>query len=306
MTIAEIEIIISHWGSEPARPVRPILEERWSGDSKSGSEFSDGGRALRENPGLGWAFAKRIVIGGRTYPLVKKKNRFHRVSAAIALLLAEQRGGAPASEALVVSQARELDGSPSVRPVLRAALLAVDATLELVATSLKLSVEVVDAYQDLFFNVLDRKDDFEYISKLVGGDNSPSVAFAREQAKVSATDPLLAVARIGTVQDVMVAAGLSNAEELSSAAVSETLRRNALSAAIAWFADPGNQNKAPSQLVALGLDLVKRMSQQPDQAETADASSGMGAFFASQFESDGTNIRGGMDDLVLESIRQSS
>lgn len=305
MTITEIEILIAHWGTDPTRRVRPILEDRWSGESKTGRAHDSGVRALKATPGLGWAFANHIVDGGRTSPLAKKKG-FRWIHAAISLLLAEQRGAEPPAEASAVIRARELDGSPTMRPLLRATLLAVDASLELVATSLKLPVDAVAAYQDLFFNVLDRKDDLDYVIQIVEGDNTRSMAFAREQAGVGPANRLLAIARVGTVQDVLVAAGLSKAEELSSSAASESLRLRVLVAAVDWFTDPGNHEKDPPQLVALGLDLVKRMSLQPDPAGAADTGSGLGALFASQFESDAHAIRRGMDELALESTRQSN
>ncbi len=218
MTISEIELIISHWGSDPVCRVRPILEDRWSGGSEGGRASSGALDALKANPGLGWAFANRIVDAGRTCPLAKKKGSFRWINAAISLLLAEQRGAEPPAEASAVTRARELDGSPSMGPVLRATLLAVDGTLELVATSLKLPVDVLAAYEALFFHILDRKDDLDYVVQIVEGDKSRSVAFAREQAGVGAANRLLAIARVGTVQDVLVAAGLSKAEELSSSA----------------------------------------------------------------------------------------
>jgi hypothetical protein len=303
MTISEL--IISNWGSEPARRGRPILEDRWSGGSEAARASSGALHALKANPALGWAFANRIVDAGRTFPLAKKKG-FRWINAAISLLLAEQRGAEPSAEASAVIRARELDGSPSMGFVLRAALMAVDATVELVATSFKLPVDAVEAYENLFFNILDRKVDFGFISKIVEGDDSRSMAFAREQAGVGAADHLLAIARVGTVQDVLVAAGLCKAEELSSSAASEALRQQALTAAVAWFTDPGNHDKTPPQLVALGLDLVKRMSLQPDPAGGADARSGFGALFASQFESDAASIRKSLDEMALESTNPSN
>lgn len=258
---------------------------------------------LKANPGLGWAFANRIAGSGRANPLVKKKE-FRMINAAILLLCADQRGEKPPSSTDIVNRARELDESAVMKPVLRAALLATDGTLETVAAALHLPVEVLSAYHDLFFNVLDRKDDLEYMRMIIEGSTSPSMAFVLEQAGRSAVDPLLKIARNGTVDDVMTAAGLGKVVKREIWENTAALSQQAMTAAADWFLQAGNRHKSPPELVKLGLALVRRTVL---PAEPAPAPLGLtiGEAFGQALADDRTKLFMHLEEPDLEVIEST-
>lgn len=165
MTTKDTELLISHWGADP-RP--PILRDPWERRSSSSEPERATRTALRNRPDFGWALAERLAVSRRTCPILKRRE-FRWIRAARNL----HTGGVTAAKHLrdleIVKQARFLHKSPEIRPILNALLMTRDATAQTVAEALNIKpVEVVEAYGDLFFSVLGRKEDLAYILNLLG------------------------------------------------------------------------------------------------------------------------------------------
>lgn len=301
MTISEIEVLIVSFDHEPIRPDLPILADPWSARRKQNNHSVEEVLALKSNPSLGWEFAERIAESGRKSPLPKSEG-FRWVNLAVELMFAERSGSRTPAEAVPVLKARQLEHSDVMGPIVRASLLGVDATTEVVAAALDLEPEVVFAYSDLFFNVIDRRDDRDYIQRLIRGNIPQSEAFACELAGITPETSLLTIASVGTVADVVVAAGLGKSRAQSSAALSETLRQEGLAAAVTWFAVPRNEHKPISPLVALGLSIAKHIDFQPGMAGPQDTHPPMAQSFQEQFEADAVNIRGELDRKFSEAV----
>jgi hypothetical protein len=281
----EIELVVSLFGPKLNAQNLPVQPERWPSNPEPAHDSAEGRRALSLDPRLGWRFAQQLAKSGDTVTLAKVKE-IGWISAAVEFLTTKGATANSSDEFHHVEMAEALDHGETGR-VLRACLLAVDVSVERVAAAFKLAEESVSAYHSLFFNVIGRRNDIEFIHRLE--DMHHSVSFAREQGGLAGGDPLLAVARIGTVEDVLVAAGIRPAEEMSPAALVETLQHGGLAAAAEWFKIPGNANKEIAPFVALGLDVAKRV---PLPAETAGLHAyNMGDLFSAQLDEDAENVR---------------
>ena len=119
-------------------------------------------------PNFGWVMGHQMGIRGWTSPLLGKPP-YRWVSLVLKLVETRFKEGITDPAVMIVSEADALNmnrDSP-LRVLLNATLLARDATVETVAGALGLDPQLVDAYADLFFNVLDRKDEPAYLQKAV-------------------------------------------------------------------------------------------------------------------------------------------
>jgi|GEM_PF-4067792 len=73
--------------------------------------------------------------------------------------------------------------------------------------------EVIEVYADLFFNVLDRKDDLVFLQKILGSGN-PSSLFLSKSSLPTEEESLLAAGSNGKIADVLQIAGLGKALEV--------------------------------------------------------------------------------------------
>jgi len=297
MHVFEVELLISHWGKEPVGPLRPVLIDRWAKPDRTAGGSPEGLQALRANPRLGWDFACRLVQSGRPWPLAKKKD-CHWIQAAVILLLAERSSSRRTADSSPVAGARELNESALMGRVVRAALLALDATVEVVAEALNVPNEVIGALDALFFNVLERKGDQEYIQGLVRGNVPASRAFTFEQAGLSSTDNLLAIAYSGTVEDVLIAAGLRQIEMQTSAELANALRRKSLAAAVAWFTGNPSGRTPPPSIVTLGLEVAKQIDIQSNPESSDIGFTRMGSILSAQLQEDYKALSASVDEAV--------
>ena len=102
------------------------------------------------------------------------------------------------------------EANRATRAVLNAALIAGDATIEAVAAALNLPVNTVEAYEVLFFNVIDRKEDPMYLRNIA----YPETRLVETlDHYLEETDPDTLLLRIGYnqgLQQVLLAAGLQD------------------------------------------------------------------------------------------------
>ena len=111
------------------------------------------------------------------------------------------------SDVQVVFEAMELRRSPGVQQsLLHAALLASDATADTVASALGMAEPVVDAYNTLFFDVLDRKTDAGYRQTAMKEALMPRGDLFAAKYLNPPMASLLVAGLCGTLADVMEAA----------------------------------------------------------------------------------------------------
>jgi hypothetical protein len=118
-------------------------------------------------------------------------------------------------ELQAVCEADTLHNSAGMRIVMQAALLANDATVEAAAAALGLSRLVVEAFSDLLFNVIDRKDEPAYLMKAVEAAlTPPGLLYDARNVDMNAKRLLLAGLN-GTVAEVMALARKNGHELLN-------------------------------------------------------------------------------------------
>ena len=181
----QAELLASLWGEDPASPFRA---DPWK--SLRFGQLWAVRQELMDRPDLGWAMAMRLAKCGRRLP-VNEGESFTLIDVAISLI----NGGGKKHEESEVQAVRKAWGiheANGSRVLLEAMLLTLDATAESVAEVLGIEVEVVQVFSELFFNVLDRKEDLRYLSRIV-------------QAAAPDDQELLGGGLNGTVDDVLYA-----------------------------------------------------------------------------------------------------
>jgi hypothetical protein len=255
MTTTETDLLISEWGADP-KP--PILRDPWNRRNNSTGEERAVKAALRNRPDLGWALAERLAVSRRPCALIKHRE-YRWIRAARNL----HTGGVIATKHLrhteVVEQARGLHESDEIRPVLNALLMTRDATAQSVAEALNIKpVAVVEAYGDLFFSVLGRKDDLAYLGKILGRGKTDFL-FIDSSTLPTAEENLLAAGFTGTIDDVLRLAGFAtDSDDLTEEALTSRLTRRLLKTAADYLDSPDALKKAPPTIVTHALDMVKK------------------------------------------------
>lgn len=294
MTTAEIELLVPQWGADPARP---ILADPWDRPSDSFGQQRAVSASIRDRPDFGWALAGRLVRSRRNCALLKRP-AYRWIQCAVALL----SGGASASRRLkdvaMVALARDIHESDALRPIMNAALITRNATTQSVADALNLPSSAVEAYQCLFFNVLDRRDDLAYVRKIVGGGKVASRIFAVKAAP-SDDEVLLAAGFDGSIDDILMQAGCGGgAGEQSVSALADRLLRNTLVAGAKWTGSPMALKQAPPAMVSHAFDFAKKAYAEPTEVTDVHQSGGIGSFLRDQLEQDAATIRDGLARTV--------
>lgn len=220
-------------------------------------------------PNLGWRVASLIAKRNPDHlklmqsSSITGQHAYRWVSAAVTLRKHGERFGKWFPEVADVTAASDLHAEPRITVALKAALFSTNSTPATVAHSMSLSVPVVQAFDALFFNVLDRKDDLLYRRKIVEDDNGYGRDLIRKISGERDWPDLLKIASEGTLQDVMVAARISMQEETEDSLVRKT-RMDALRAVVE------NKHGSKSPLTALGVAIAKEWQ----DSEAAQAQTG--------------------------------
>ncbi|MEY3894902.1 MAG: hypothetical protein RLZZ214_421 [Verrucomicrobiota bacterium] len=292
MTAAEINLLIPQWGTPAARP---ILTDPWDRPRAELSQQAATAASLKDRPDFGWALAERLAKSGHSSTLLKRP-AYRWVRAAVQLLTVGPRASRRLKDVTVVSQAREIHEADQLRPVVNAALMTRDATARSVADALHLDVAVVDAYSNVFFNVLDRRNDIGYVRKLLGvGDSSPLMV--PRHIATSDEEELLSVGFKGTIEDVLRHAGcVGGAGDESTEDLSNRVLRNMLVAGADWTASPNCLRQSPPAMVAHAIDLVKKSKSDSTQEAPIQLGMNIGSLMREQLERDAQQIRRGVEE----------
>jgi hypothetical protein len=255
MTTETTELLTAQWGTDPRPPVLPDPWERR--DDPAGKDRANRA-ALRNRPDFGWAFAERIASSRRPCPVLKLRE-CRWIRAAKHHLTGGTMAVKHLRDADVVVLARKLYESKEFRPVLNAALMTRGATVQTVADALKIKpAAVVEAYHDLFFSVLDRKDDLPYLKTILGHGKSDSL-FIDVSSLATDEEILLRAGFEGIIDNVLRLAGLTNDEEEETEEdLSKQMKRNILKHGVNFFASPDALKKPLPPIVCHAIGLVKK------------------------------------------------
>jgi hypothetical protein len=150
------------------------------------------------------------------------------------------------------------------------------ATVQTVADALKIKpIAVVEAYNDLFFNVLNRKDDLAYLKTILGHGRNDSL-FIDVSSLPTAEENLLKAGYEGTIDDVLRLSGLVNGgEEESEEDLSKRVKRQILKRGVNYLNSPDALKKPLPPIVSHAIELVKKAPAEQTPAFDPD---GLGDF----------------------------
>jgi len=259
MTKKHIELLLPLLGLDPQPPV---LRAPWEQQGGLFGQERAGLMSFRDRQDFGWALAERVAGSSSNSPLLKRPE-FRWVRAAAHLL----RGGVMASRHLrdtgVVAQAHALHSSATC-PVLNATLMTNEASVQSVAEAFKIdSSDVVEAYTDLFFNVLDRKGDLVFLQGILRSGNASSL-FLSNSSLPTEEESLLAVGFRGTIEDVFRAAGWSEDEDdVCEDELSRQVTRKVLQSGVRYLSSPNALKQGPPAIVSHAIDISKKSKVEP-------------------------------------------
>ena len=156
MTRAQIEEL-DRLFAKPNPYSRWLNRERRHG-RQSGRLFSDTGLSLFE-PALGWQVAKSFADERQLLPPCISPALWRRANQYLL-------NPGPADLPLALAHMLSLPSSRPQSTVLQALMLCEGPTCENLAPLCELELEVIQCYDSLFWNVLDRKQDWHYVDRI--------------------------------------------------------------------------------------------------------------------------------------------
>ena len=298
MTTVEIELLAPLWRGPS---VRPTLVDPWDRPCDLFGQERAANASIKDRPDFGWAFAERLVRAGRSCSLLKRPE-YRWVRATVQFLTGGECASRRLRDGVVVSQAREIHDSDLMRPIINAALMTRDATVGSVAAALNLDSSLVDAYECLFFNILDRRSDLGYVRKLMGAGESSPLMISR-QTTPSDEDVFLSVGFHGSMEDVLKHAGcIGGAGDESVEGLTDRLLGSLLAAGADWVGSPTASRQPPPALVTHAIDFAKKMKVEPKQETPFDPGMSIGSMLSKQLEMDADHIRRGVDQSVSDGL----
>jgi len=161
------------------------------------------------NPAFGWFAVERLCAAGVKSPIFPEGKMNWLYRAWLWKRQPEQYRNH--ASIIPVRLALDIHAGASGRPtraILNAALISSDATIEAVASALGLPCDLVAAYEAVFFNVLDRRDDQTYLANIVYPHGRLEEQLDNYLEVTSLDVLLLRIGYNGRLKDVPYAAGL--------------------------------------------------------------------------------------------------
>ncbi len=247
MTYEQIERLIPQYG---VHPKDPVLIDPWEKDPFVRKFQLE--RSLLYCPDPGRAFAERFAQIDHV-PEFLDEPEYNSIRLAMAHISGARCRDQDLPLLQAVGKARAIQQAPSGATLLKAMLLTAGASAESVGEALGLEPEVVLAFNDLFYNVLHRKDDMYYLNMIL--------------RHATAREDLLHVGLNGSIDDVFHAAGYAGrASERSADSLAGQLRQRVLAAGVAWC---GVRARKPRPLAAQAYALIRTQAEPAPQPEHA-------------------------------------
>ncbi len=251
-------------------------------------------QACMDQPDFGWSTALKLILLGKQPAMLKKPEcRWLRKAAAFMAARYQVTDGDPDLQA--VSEAYRLNENADIRPVLQAALLTCGATAESVGTALGLEALTVEAYDALFFNVLDRKDDLAYLRNAVRAGLTRRGWIYMVENVDAGHEALLHAGLNGTLRDVLYLAGCGRAQDQADESPAGGMLQTIVTAGSAWLAANRDLGSALPPLVRQAIDIARKTDPGADP-DTANRSAGvLSDFIYAQLDLDVRAIKAGIE-----------
>ncbi len=232
-------------------------------------------------------------------PKILRRREYRWIRAAVQLLVAGGKVSDRLPDVATVSAALSLVQSDLTRPALNGCLVTSGATIPTVAKAVQQPEDVILAYSDLFFNVIDRRGDLAYIRKLVAGQFNEGLLLGT--LPPTDDEELLQVGFRGTIEDVLRHAGwIAGTANDSNEVISDRILRHLLVAADAWTGSGRSLHQPPPAMVTHAIDYLKRSKADAANDAPVQIGSSFGALMREQLELDATTIRGSIAMLAQQ------
>lgn len=254
------------------KPVRPYFADFWESEEVRVGQERAAARAFQDRPDFGWAMARKLATAGKI-PAMLKKPDCRWLRKAVVLIMAPHKL-ADDPDLMAIAGARDLHEDSYVRTVVQAALLTPAASAEVVAAALGLESLVIEAYEALFFSVLDRLDLAYLRQAATAPPSGPLTAYAADTGGADHRT-LLEAGFNGCLQDVLQLAGCGRAGDMAAESPAENLMHRIVASGTAWLAGHPAPGALPP-IVAQAIDIAKRsVSHTPDAPELDHQSTGV-------------------------------
>jgi|GEM_PF-5537072 len=187
---------------------RAVQSRRVSAWDRAGSDRG----TTADTPDLGYRFA-RWMAGTRPpapsllHALIERR-AYANIRYAIKDQLRRKPPGRCGTGVGHVREAGMLDRCPHRGPLLKAALFAGDSTIESVADALTLPAGVVKAFNDLYFNVDQRRGEIAFRRAVVGAILSAPLMFPDHPKAGTNLAVMIEIAENGTLEEVLAETGI--------------------------------------------------------------------------------------------------
>lgn len=208
-----------------------------------------------KNLQFGWDFAADIAMSDQQFPAILHGDDLIVWRAYRYILGADD-------PIVAGALALNTDAQANIRNHIRALLVSEKVDCSFVAENLSLPLDVVKAYEKLFFNVIDRKNDHSYIANLVFPEGRITEAFESYLENTGLSDLLLRAGYVHGYSHVLYAAGLGpnpyagkSAEEGASMLDGMFMADGCLYASYGWMHQ--RQNAVPITNARLSMQASK-------------------------------------------------
>ena len=251
-------------------------------------------QAFMDNPEVGWTIAMELICISGAMPAALKDPECRWVRKAMEFLR-DTNARVSDPELQTVCDALTLHCKPDNKVVLRAALLARDVTVDSVAEALNMLPPLVEAYEELFFNVLDRKSDRAYLQDAVRVALTPLGHVYMANNEDPLHRELLMTGLNGTLQDVI---NLVSGQEQTLEETAQSLTKDVLAEGKAWMTANRGSAATPPPIVKEALDYAKRTTART--AETTGEPQSAGEFARMAYEALDLDLMHLKDDLAAK------
>lgn len=210
------------------------LCERWECVARSRrtsvwDRSGSGHVASPDTPDLGWRFARWMAAERPPSPSPLHALIDRRAYANIRYAIKGLTDGGPPGRwgtgRGYVEEAGRLNACSNRGPLLKAALFAVDATIETVAAALGIPTKTVEAFNDLHFNVDGRRGEIAYRRAVVGAIRHVPLMVSSHPNAGPDLAAMIEIAESGTLEEVLAEHGIGSGVMSEEAVRSRSRKR---------------------------------------------------------------------------------
>lgn len=249
---------------------------------------------------FGWRAARRLADAQAAFPLFPS-GRMHWVYLAWLFFQDQERYcGHPRFRPLIDAYLlnASVDGRPS-REALNAMLITSEATLEEVARRSGMPLAVVDAYEALFFNVLDRREDHMFLRNLVYPHSRMEEMLEGYFDKGNMGQILLRMGYNKTIDEVLYFAGFrsSYGADLNYADAVDAFQTQVMTSGVILASNGFLMHRKQHVTINSARGIVQAGKIGGQEVVGGEAGGSLGDALSSQLAQDGRTIRAALGEL---------